>query len=133
MNRSKFVSVLAMVATSGILVLSCVKDKGKNPSVGTNTTTTGTTAGGPNMCDTITYASHIKPIIDANCISCHAAGGGTGGFPLLSYDDLKGKAETGRIKARVIDHNPSPMPPTGALPQGQLDLISCWLNNGYKP
>ncbi len=88
----------------------------------------------PGACDTITYTKHIAPIMASGCGSgssgCHGAGSP---MPkLTNYAEVKLKGETGRIKARAIDGNPSIMPAIGKLPQAQLDLITCWLNNGYK-
>jgi hypothetical protein len=115
---------MALVATL-FLPNSCTKDKGKQPVSSTPPPAAG-------ACDTITYSKHIKPIIDMNCAlsGCHA---GTTSNPLFtSYDLVKDRADAGRIKARAID-GPSFMPPSGRLPQAQIDLISCWLESGKKP
>ncbi|MBX3163902.1 MAG: hypothetical protein KF900_05435 [Bacteroidetes bacterium] len=102
---------------------ACTKDVGKLPTASVT----------PTGCDTVTYTKHIKPIIDMNCAlsGCHA--GNTANPLLTSYELVKNRADAGRIKARVIDGNPSFMP-QGALPlpQTQKDLITCWLNNGMK-
>ena len=53
-------------------------------------------------------------------------------FEMNTYDLLKLKAENGKIKLRVIDPHPNPMPPAGLTPD-EKKQIECWLNNGYKP
>jgi len=78
----------------------------------------------------ITYTSHIKKIIDDNCISCHSSTGGQTPF-LTTYSEVKSQADGGRIKARVID-GPSFMPPAGKLPQSEIDTLQLWLDQGKK-
>lgn len=118
-----------MVLTAGlflslVLVLSnCDKKVGKRP---------GTTPPPPvGFCDTITFAKHIKPIIDASCATpgCHVnGGGGSGDFTV--YANILSKVNAGSFKMRVFDSPQNPMPASGMLPQKQLDLIKCWLDKG---
>ena len=42
-----------------------------------------------NVVVTITYDTHVKAIIDNNCISCHAAGGVASFRPLTNYMEVK--------------------------------------------
>jgi len=131
------VTLVTIVCTLLLVSISCVKKVGKLPPEETtsgSTTSTTSAATTPSVnCDTITYTKHIKPIIDGNCISCHQTGLENGFTNLESYTLVKAKAQEGRIKARVIDGEPSYMPQDkGKLPKAQLDLISCWLNNGMK-
>ncbi len=130
MNKTNLIVTLTVATAFLAIIGSCKKDKGKEPVA--TTTTTGTT--GATGCDTVTYTKYIKPITDGNCAiaGCH---NGSTSYPLLiSYDDVKKQAENGRIKARVIDENPSRMPPASlpALSAAQKALITCWLSNGYK-
>jgi len=125
MNRTKLIFLGSATLILSAVLYGCVKDKGNQPIVTTPPPP-------PDACDTITYAKHIKPIVDMNCAlsGCHA---GTTSNPLFtSYELFKDRADAGRIKARAID-GPSFMPPSGKLPQAQLDLITCWLENGKKP
>src|SRR3954465_9891220 len=89
MNKSKALIVLAFPLVLGLIVFSCTKDTGTAPKP---------VVAVPGFCDTITYTEDIKPIIDANCNSCHGDVSPSGGFPLTSYDLLKEKAESGKIK-----------------------------------
>src|SRR4051812_23294514 len=114
MKKHKLTITLFSCFVTAISIVSCVKDTGK--IVAANTNVTG--------CDTVTYTKHIKPIIDANCISCHGDVNPTGGFSLNSYAQAKLYGDNGKIKATVLDPVPTPelMPQGGPrLPQAQLD------------
>jgi uncharacterized membrane protein len=106
-----------------LLALSCTKKVGTEPKPTTVT-----------LCDTISYAQDIAPIVEKNCsiAGCHVQPNPAAGVMLNTYELLKEKAVAGRIKARVIDQNPSPMPPAG-LTADEKKLIECWLGNVYKP
>ena len=86
----------------------------------------------PGACDSITYSNGIKAIFDANCATsfCHDGTTKQSNLDFSLYSTAQSQATNGRIKARVIDANPSPMPPSGKLPQSQLDSIQCWLDKG---
>ena len=120
MNKYKALIVLAFPLTLGLIINSCTKDMGVAPKP---------VVAVPGFCDTITYTEDIKPIIDVQCVDCHTKLS-TSGYPLDSYELLVAKAKEGKIQLRVIDQKN--MPQAGPLPQNELDLISCWLNNGYK-
>jgi len=124
MKKNTIISLFTLTVVTGLFTSSCSKDEGKIPQE------TPTVA----LCDTITYTKHIKPIVDLNCAisGCHD---GTNSRPLLStYDQVKDRADAGRIKARAIDPTSSPMPPASQTPltSDQKKLISCWLDNGKK-
>jgi hypothetical protein len=80
-------------------------------------------------CDTITFNKHIEPIINFNCAipGCHVSGFSSGDF--TSYAGLNVKVTGGQFKNRVFSAS-APMPPSGKLPQNQLDIIQCWLDSG---
>jgi uncharacterized membrane protein len=121
MNKHTLILSVFFLVVLALSFPSCVKDTGKLPKA-------------LSACDTITYNKHIKQIIADNCTSCHSDTNPIGGFPLTQYGFVKAKGEAGRIKARVIDQIPAPMPPTSnpQLTQAQKDLINCWLTNGFK-
>ncbi len=101
---------------------SCTKDIGPDSALIPKTV---------NICDSVTFSSTIKPIIDANCATsgCHAPrGSGPGDF--TSFPDIALKVQSGSFKARVIDGVPGFMPATGRLAQADIDKITCWLNAG---
>lgn len=74
------------------------------------------------------YASSVKPVIDANCLSsgCHNPGSANGDF--TTYTGLKAKADNGSLDNRVIQQKN--MPPSGSLSMDNLKKIKCWLNAG---
>jgi hypothetical protein len=125
MNKQRIIFSCAGAILFSAILFSCKKDVGKIPVE---------PAPVINKCDTITYAKHIRPIITQNCLGCHGDVSPFAGFSLNNYDALKAKAVSGRLKAKVIDGEGGFMPKDkGKMPQPTLDLISCWLNNGYKP
>ena len=83
-----------------------------------------------NLCDSIKFNKHIKPIITNNCAKsgCHVSGFGSGDF--TTYAGLNLKVTNGKFKLRVFDSPNNPMPPSGMLAQAQLDSIKCWLDKG---
>lgn len=105
-----------------LFFVTCTKDVGKLPSSNNAT---------PSACDTVTYTKHIKPIIDAHCISCHGTSPLPGAPMLTTYSQASNNAQ--RIKNTVVDGIPERMPQNGSpLLQAEQDLIVCWLNNGKK-
>lgn len=144
MNKSTLSTLISLSTLITFLIFSCTKDVGKKPvetpTTTTTTTTTGTTTTGTTVdeCDTITFAKHIKPLVDANCgtaTGCHTGSAPSGGVLLTTYDEVKGRAQANAIKNRVFDENPSIMPPAPSTPltAAQKKLLSCWINKGYKP
>ena len=83
----------------------------------------------PNcITESITYNSHIKAIVNANCATsgCHVSGTGRANF--TSYATLKAYADNGQIKQKVLVSKT--MPPNGSLSTCQLNQIEAWLNAG---
>ena len=81
-------------------------------------------------CEAITYTASVVPIIQQNCTTpfCHDANSVNGNFN--NYEELKVRVNDGRFKNSVIDGNTPVMPPTGKLPDAQIRILQCWLNNG---
>ncbi len=87
-------------------------------------------------CDTLmpTYAQDIKPIIDINCSypGCHDAGASIGDF--THYSSMKSRLEGGQFETRVLLIKDMPPPyasgPKELSPE-ELDLLECWLQDGY--
>lgn len=90
-----------------------------------------------------TYEGDIKPIIDASCAysGCHS-GSDAGMFvpnssrDYTNYEGLIQTLESGAFASEVIDS--LSMPPFYAQPpnpleltQAELDLITCWIDEGY--
>ena len=86
---------------------------------------------GTGNCDTtaVSYIADIKPIVDANCISCHAPGGQQETSPMVTYDELKKYADTRDIVNRT-NGSSSLMPPSGKMNSCNIALIEAWVNAG---
>ena len=73
------------------------------------------------------FSSDIVPIVQSKCsiTGCHDAGSTNKGGPFTNYSEIKAKASI--IKSQVL---------SGAMPQGttlsasQIQMISCWVDNG---
>jgi hypothetical protein len=112
MNKIK--PILLGIATV-LLFMNCEKKVGKTAPL---------PAPAPaNLCDSIKFNKHIKPIITNNCAKsgCHVSGFGSGDF--TTYAGLNLKVTNGKFKLRVFDSPNNPMPPSGMLAQAQLDSI----------
>lgn len=97
----------------------------------------------------LTYQANIKPILDANCVSCHVPGG-TGfektGLLLDSYDSLMKGTQFGPVVVpgssvsstlyRLVSGkaDPSIRMPHGksALPESDVSSIAAWIDQGAK-
>jgi len=87
---------------------------------------------GVTTCDTvaISYSADIQPIIQANCISCHAPGGQQESSPFTTYDGLKLYTLNREIADRVVGKNGALMPPSGAMSTCNQLKIEAWVNAG---
>ncbi len=76
-----------------------------------------------------TYDNEIKSILSVSCggSSCHGQGGSEGDFS--TYTLLKPVLDNGSFKDVVLVKKT--MPKTGSLSQDQLNLLQCWVENGY--
>jgi mono/diheme cytochrome c family protein len=81
----------------------------------------------------VTYAEDIKPMLDSNCISCHAAalnGADRNGAPLgVDFDTYTAAVDSGeqantRIKAGT-------MPPSGPLSGEEMSLFQAWVDQDF--
>lgn len=93
---------------------------------------------------TETYNGNVKAIIDAACAysGCHS-GGDAGMFvpdgskDYTTYDGLLNNLTTGKFKDRTLDS--LDMPPANFVPEGfpteltqeELDILTCWVENGF--
>jgi len=73
----------------------------------------------------VSWSAQIKPIVDTSCAKagCHVAG--TGRIDLTKFSVVKSNAL--QIKTRVGNKS---MPFDGALPADQIQLITCWVDDG---
>ena len=75
--------------------------------------------------------TNVKGILAANCTSCHGGSNPQNGINFS--DDCTIVAQSARIKARGVDANPSPMPPSGPpLSASEKAAIVNWVNAGGK-
>lgn len=75
----------------------------------------------------IKYSVNVKTIIETKCAvsGCHVSGGGA---PSNFNNFANVQSSAGEIKARTQNGN---MPKNGdKLPQAELDLIACWVDDG---
>ncbi len=72
----------------------------------------------------------VKIVLQNNCVSCHNGSNPQGGMNwtidcnIVQFKD--------RIKARAVDGNPSPMPPTGLMSSSERQKITNWINAGGR-
>jgi mono/diheme cytochrome c family protein len=80
------------------------------------------------------YQKDIKPIIDANCISCHYQNSGLAPFSLTDYQSVRSVTELGQLIFRIESATGSQAMPLGGqkLSQSQIALIKLWASQGYK-
>lgn len=120
--REKLIRVVAIL----LMFSSCVYNSQEPlplPKSGSSTQDTVVTT-------SITYTNFVKKLMDDNCAACHSASGiGISPF-LTNYNEVKQQGLNGRIKARVIDENPTRMPIAASLSQPVKDTLQMWLNGG---
>src|SRR3954452_8659005 len=92
--------------------------------------------------DTRFFEEKVRPILQTNCIKCHGGEKTKGGLQLISRNSaLKG----GEIGSGITPGNPAKsllieaigykndklqMPPTGKLPQAEIDVLTQWVEMG---
>lgn len=86
----------------------------------------------PVVVGNVTYNANVKAIIDNNCISCHSAGGAASFRDLTTYALVVDAVQNTNLLERIQLQNgePSQMPATGRMPQGNIDLILQWNADG---
>lgn len=79
----------------------------------------------------VSYLNDIKPILEANCIKSGCHNGDNGADKNWSvFSNVQAKAAL--IKLRTGNKSmPADIAPTG-LPQSQIDLIACWVDDGAQ-
>ena len=106
-----------------------------------------------SACDSepkVSFSQEVRPVLEANCLSCHQAGGAgfeASGFSMVSYDDLMKGTDAGPmvIPGDVEGSNlvvlmegradPSISMPHGSLepvPGAEIKLIKQWIAQGAK-
>ena len=87
--------------------------------------TTTFSASVPRANTGVSWLTQIKPIVDVSCAKsgCHVAG--TGRVDFTKFDNVKTNALL--IKTKVGNKS---MPFDGTLPADQIQLITCWVDDG---
>jgi hypothetical protein len=115
MKYQHLIYAFAIIVASS-LVYSCKKDR--VPAVIVD----------PNCTDTISFATQILPMMEANCTSCHGAGNSTG-YTLTDYSNISTNAAA---ILNSIQPNASNLMPQGApaLNDSLIQQFSCWKFQG---
>lgn len=85
-------------------------------------------------CDTVTvsFANHILPNIQTNCLGCHSANQPGGGIALTNHAQIAQSASAGRLMGSIRHvAGFSPMPKNGTkLSNCQITQFKKWIENG---
>lgn len=79
----------------------------------------------PHLYTGISWKSEIKPIIDRSCAKSGCHGINSSRARLTTYPEVK--ANAANIKSKTQNGS---MPYDGPLPQNEVDLIACWVDDG---
>ncbi len=99
--------------------------------------------------ETVSFAADVQPLLQANCIGCHQAGGEgfeTSGFSMTSYEGLMRGTEGGpmviagdSLGSNLLVLIEGRADPTLTMPRDQhvlraheIDLIRTWIEEGAK-
>lgn len=123
--RNKMSLVMGGIAAGMLTIFGCSKS---NEDSLTNSNPP------PVVCDTVNsmYTTDVKPILQANCYSCHGNGNAQGGINLNDYAGVKMQADNGKLLGS-INHAPGyyPMPRGGAkLSECNINKIQNWVDRG---
>jgi mono/diheme cytochrome c family protein len=80
--------------------------------------------------DQVRYAVEIKPIVDANCIGCHAPGGSASYKPLTNYNEVKINIASILDRIQRPNGDPQKMPKGGSLSPTQIAIFIKWNTDG---
>jgi len=86
------------------------------------------------------FTSQVKPILQSNCVSCHSGAQPTGGLRVTSREALLKGGGSGpavslatpaeSLLLAAVNYQGRKMPPSGKLPQAQIDLLTRWVSMG---
>lgn len=108
----KIIKVILLVA--GVFIVSCESNTYNEISV---------------VATNPTYIANVEPVMKANCVSCHSAGGT---FPTLTtYAQVKASTATGNLICRIDKTCGAVMPPNGAMSKQTVDMIKLWKQQGF--
>ncbi|RKT00972.1 c-type cytochrome [Chryseobacterium defluvii] len=78
------------------------------------------------IVEKITYNKDVKPIVEANCVSCHSPGAQA----LTNYDQVKTHIDNILDRIQRPNGDPGKMPQGGALTQTQINIFIKWKADG---
>lgn len=80
----------------------------------------------------VTFNSHVKQIIESNCISCHSLGNSADFRPFTNYSLVKEAVLNTNLLDRIQRQNGEPglMPQTGKMAESQINIILQWVEDG---
>ncbi|MFP3597796.1 c-type cytochrome [Chryseobacterium sp. SIMBA_029] len=80
--------------------------------------------------DQVRYAVEVKPIVEANCIGCHAPGGSAAYEPLTNYNEVKTNIASILDRIQRPNGDPQKMPKGGSLSPTQIAIFIKWNTDG---
>lgn len=78
------------------------------------------------IAEQVTYTKDVKPIIDANCVSCHSPGAQA----LTNYNQVKNNIDNIIDRIGRPTGDPLKMPQGGSLSPSQINIITKWKTDG---
>lgn len=82
----------------------------------------------------VTFSQVNQNVFQSSCVSCHSGSASPAGIDLSTFDGVSrqvvpGSPQQTKIYQEISDGK---MPPTGALPQDQIQQVSDWITAGAK-
>ena len=89
-----------------------------------------------NCPDTVnvSFAAKVRPLLQANCFSCHGNGASEGNISLDSYDQVKQVAISGRLLGSISHSQGFAPMPLGASKLNDCNIIAVntWIGEGTQ-
>ena len=82
--------------------------------------------------ENVSFSAEVKPLIDNHCKGCHSGESPSGNVKLDGYDNIKEKADDGRLYGAISWANGYKQMPKdqNQLDDCTLDKIKSWIDNG---
>jgi hypothetical protein len=85
------------------------------------------------LCDSVTYAAMVKPLLSKSCnqTGCHSSG--AGGVDLRTYNTAREATENGKLISCIKHEASVPAMPQGAakLSDREISIMECWKSKGF--
>lgn len=111
---------LLYILTPAVLIISC--ESRTYEEISDNTPIT----------EQVKFITNVKPIVDANCVSCHSANGPASFKPLTNYDQVKANIDNILDRIQRPNGDPGKMPQGGSLSQSQVNIFIKWKADGLN-